>query len=445
MNGMNKTWLLFALIFFNSISFGQGSIVFKTEAECHIQLKGFRGLKGFTLADMMLQQGQQVIHDDFGYVGLGLIVFDGGQQFPLILNSDFIQVVIHVANTPPTITGSPENEWLYQILLEHQKTNNDLMSLENSLQSVYDEDPFRSAMTNARNQLEVKKKEQSETISQSSYPIAGTLLRARLLMESTYSITTMEILEEKKAEIFGFVKDNYGKLYYSDMLAELFNQYLMMEEFVFERKGSFEEAIIRSTNDWIENLNGLIEAKEVLSFAVTFYYNRSMVGYASVLMSAHPELVYKSDAKNLPECMQMVDFSRMDIAETGNPFFNNLSTLEGMKVLLLVKGNDVFSKVETIMLARMIFDQKVKCTMVIIPVDNNRQGCESMSKLFAGTFYFASSIPESCLISDQNTGFPVFILLDEKNQFLFTGRNALETISYFNNNIVCESSGFIKP
>jgi hypothetical protein len=438
---MKKTLVLLIAIILNGISFGQGSLVMKAEKSCNFQLTGFRGLYSFTIAEMSLQEGQQEVFDYNGYTGLALIVFESGQRYPLILNGDFIQAVIHDPDTAPALSGSAENDFLYSFLNDFQKSSRELLELESSLTEISDADPFRGAIEGARENLTTKKADLEEQLNTSNYLCATLLLKARVLMESTYSIKTEEELNRKKQEILGFVKENYGWLFYSDMLAELCNQFFMMEEYVFFKSQSFEQAIISSSNDWLELVKGYLEPKEMLGFICAFYYNRGMVSYASAIMNSQTELVFGGNLESLPEMPKNINtLDELNISSPYMDFGAELSDLKGPKVLAIVDNSNIFSKIETIVLARLIEQQEINCAIVIVPMGEQKEYLRLMNKMFAGTFYFSFEMPEICREVEMDSKLPLFITLNTENLPVKVYKDSREVITHLEGNLLVSES-----
>ena len=126
---------------------------------------------------------------DTSYLGLALLVFSGGQRYPVILGDEPLALQITSPNIPPSFPVGSENEFFYKLLSGRG----------------------------------------SET---GQYTFPQLMIQAKILLESSQDIHNTRELSAKKIEFHKFVGDNYDRLKHSDMIRQLIAQYFMMHEYV---------------------------------------------------------------------------------------------------------------------------------------------------------------------------------------------------------------------
>jgi len=176
--------LLFLVLLCAVCESAWGTFVIRSQTSIDIELIGYNGLASDSLyKGRIAAEGEQQIHTT--YRGLALLLFPGGQRYPFIISDAFFTLNIAGPGEPPAFTGSGENEFL-----SRQLTGTGPEGIPSDF--------------------------------------ALLLLRAQQLLESTHDIRTVEELSAKKEEVHEFVREQYARLRYSDMVRRLVDQYFMM-------------------------------------------------------------------------------------------------------------------------------------------------------------------------------------------------------------------------
>ncbi len=432
---------IFILLLFTSTLFpyntDEKAIHIKSDAIVDIILEGYNGFSSFTIAELHIDSGSTAtINTD--YEGLVLLIYPQGQRYPLILSDDKLEINIHSPGVKPDFINSQENEFLYDYLSKYRKLEYQLMLLKETMSEMESSDPFFPELEKEQLRVQAEREKLKCTLTTNEYPMASTLLAARLLNESTYNIKTSFELNERKEAYHQFVKENAGRLIHSDMLMELARQYFMMHEYVsFIPEGTkdimygkmeFNNAIISSAGNWIDLLQDMVAAEKVLDFCVGLYYDRSMVGQATGIIDAYREIAFcpgtGSIEFNIVE--EVTDLSVVD-----SKGFNKMpmSALNLYKVLALVADTCNISKVETIALARLITEKKIAATVVVVPSGQLTENYKIMDRMYTGTFYFAQDEGWYQQNIKSHGTIPLFILLDKDNKVLEVSPDRHEIIN----------------
>jgi hypothetical protein len=140
-------------------------LVFQSQEAVTVDLKGYNGLTKQTLFNGKLSSRETKI--DIPYQGLALLVFSGGQTYPLIFHGQPITLSVQDPSVPPKFIDSEANSDIYSVLSGAAKET--------------DSPPDN---------------------------FVHLIIRAKQLLESTQHIRTMDELMAKKKEIHEFVRDN---------------------------------------------------------------------------------------------------------------------------------------------------------------------------------------------------------------------------------------------
>ncbi len=318
-------------------------ITIQTQTAVEITLTGFDGLE-----DLALFQGK-IAKDhpqkfDTPYRGLALLGFAGGQSYPLIIGEAPFVLKITDPGKPPSFIGSGENDFLYR-----------------SLSGV-------------------------AAVSNGKYPFADLLLRAKGLLESTYTIKTMAQLAAKKKELAGFVTSNYQSLRHSDMVRRLMAQSFMMHEYVDYRvagepattiQARYRQEVLAGVAGWLKALSPHIPGHLVVNSCVSFYYERSMVSIASQIMGRFPAEAIcpgETDATlRLPEGLRVTDARGKQQG--------TLADLKGKKNIALVSDDCPVSMVAAVVKARELARQKTANPLIVAPLQRLSRKHLAMAKM----------------------------------------------------------------
>lgn len=122
---------------------------------------------------------------------MALLWFSQGQAYPVIPGDERFTLNIAGPAEPPSFTGSKANEYLY---------------------------------------AQLNGKAQGTAATPDDFALL--MIRAKQLLEASYSIRTVAELSASKKELHAFVRDQYQNLRHSDMVRRLVAQYFMMHEYV---------------------------------------------------------------------------------------------------------------------------------------------------------------------------------------------------------------------
>ena len=174
-------YLLLVVIFLSGCVTGSGKFVVHSQTAVDIELTGYNGLTETILftGNVVPGSGQEILTP---YRGLALLVFAGGQRYPVIIGDEPFILNIAGPGEPPAFEDNSENDFLY-------------------------------------------KKLSGDDSASGQYDFAFLMIQAKELLQSTQSIHTVEELRAKKKEYHDFVGTHYEKLKHSDMIRRLIAQY----------------------------------------------------------------------------------------------------------------------------------------------------------------------------------------------------------------------------
>lgn len=300
-----------------------------TQDAIDIELVGYDGLAEFSLFSGNLAAGSRK-EIDTEYRGLALIIFAGGQRYPVIIEGESSIVLIKSPAEPPSFTGSGENN-LFYTLLRGKETDT------------------------------------------SQYSFAHLMVQAKQMLESSHSIHTTEELTVKKTEFHEFIRVHYKSLKHSDMVRRLLAQYFMMHEYIdYHVKGApatdikrkYQEAVLDGVQNWLKVLKPHIPEHEILNYCVSLYYNRSMVALASLITGKFQDIAYCPGT----EINTLKFDDKLDIIDKDGIKASTWEQLQGRKLIAFVSDDCPVSLVETVSKARLLANQKKDIVVVVAPL-----------------------------------------------------------------------------
>jgi len=287
---------------------------------------------------------------DTSYLGLALLVFSGGQSYPVIIGDEPLTLRIASPNIPPSYPVGSENEFFYKHLSGGDSGT-------------------------------------------AQYAFAKLMIQAKKLLESSHNIHTPEELSAKKREFHTFVGEHYNRLKHSDMVRRLIAQYFMMHEYVnYHRDGApasniriqYEKAVLNGVNSWLELVTPKIPDHKILNYIVSLYYNRSMVSLASMIMNNFQDSAYcPGDMGNA-----FIFPGNLSVTSTNTNTKMHLSEIRGHKVIAFVSNDCPVSMVETVNKARKLIAQNSDMTLIVAPLQELSEKHLAMSKMISGGSLF---------------------------------------------------------
>lgn len=334
--------LLSLLILFFCASSTLAAVTLQSQVAADVELKGYDGLTDRRLFEGGLIAGEKQIVDT-PYHGLALLVFEKGQHYPVILGESSFILNINNPDTLPSFTGSDENEFFYKLLAGAEPGN-------------------------------------------TQYDFSFLMSQAKQLLESSYSIHTVNELAAMKEKFHSFAGAHYQQLQHSDMLMRLIGQYFMMHEYVdYHIEGApasdiqlqYEKALISGVGNWLEILKMYIPEHEVLNYCVSLYYDRSMVTLASLIVDNFKDNAYcpgdETESFNFSEGMIITDGSTEQ----------NMAELNGDKIIAFVSDDCPVSMVETVVKARKHAGQKNAVKLIVAPLQELSDKHLAMRRMLA--------------------------------------------------------------
>lgn len=287
------------------------------------------------------------------YRGLALLVFAGGQRYPVIIGEESFTLKITDPGEPPSFVDSAENDFLYK--------------------SLTGGDPVPG-----------------------HYDFALLMIQAQNLLESSQSIKTVKELSIKKQEFQEFARKHYESLKHSDMIKQLIAQYFMMHEYVdyhvagapaTDIRAEYQKEIVGGVRNWLEILKTYIPEHEILNYCVSLYYNRSMVTLAFQIIEDFRDIAYcPGDEKQT--------FSFPDdllISEVDGNKERKLNDFKGNKIIAFVSDDCPVSMVEAVSKVRQLADQKKDEVVIVAPLQELSVKHLAMRKMVrSGNMFFVS-------------------------------------------------------
>jgi hypothetical protein len=295
-------------------------LTLRSRTAVDFELVGYDGLAESVLSRGSIPAGGKQ-HIATSYQGLALLRFTSGPDYPVLLGDAPVTLDVADPTVPPTMTGSGANEFLYTRLAGKgpKGTPSDFALL---------------------------------------------LLRAKELLESTYSIRTVPELD---------ASNHYTSLRHSDMVRRLIGQSFMMHEYVtFGGEGTppadirarYEQAVQNEVGAWLALLRAHIPEPEVLNYCLSLYYQRGMVTLAALIAEQFPHAAFCPGAAqerwHFPPDLRVV--------EADGRGERPLATIEGEKIIAFVSADCPVSLVATVTRARQIADQGQRVQLIVAPI-----------------------------------------------------------------------------
>lgn len=312
-----------------------------------MELVGYNGLTEFSLTKVTVAPRESYTIDT-SYNGLAVLVFSGGQAYPVILGDETFTLEIEDVSRAPSFTGSDTNEYFYTLLAG---------------------------------------KEQGTVRGANEF--TRIMVRAKQLLDSSYAIRTAAEIRIKKNEFHGFVRDHYDKLKHSDMVRRLIEQSFMMHEYVdYYMEGEpatnirkrYEEAVFDGVKSWFEVLGPHIQQHEILNYIVGLYYDRSMVALASKIAQNFKETAYCPGVAKAPDAFPD-DLSLTRESNDGGPI--ELHKLSGRRLMAFVSEDCPVSMVDTVMKARSASRDKAEA-IIVVPVEKLNERHLTIRRMVSG-------------------------------------------------------------
>lgn len=339
---------MLSLLFISALSVSTPSwanLIIYSQADVDIELIIYNGLDDSSLfkGSISAEANRKI---DTSYFGLALLVFSGGQSYPVIVGDVPLALRIAGPNTPPSFPVDSENEFLYQLL-------------------------------------------SGEDSGTGQYAFAHLMIQAKKLLESSHKIRTTEELSAKKIEFHTFVENHYDSLKHSDMVRRFIAQYFMMHEYVdYHRDGApatdirvqYQKAVLDGVGSWIGILKSNIAEREILNYCVSLYYDRSMITIASLIIKNYRNAAYclgvEKRTFNFPKDLL--------VTEADRDMKRKLGDFKSKKIIAFVSDECPVSMVETVVMARELATQKNDIKLIVSPVQQLSDKHLIMSRMVSG-------------------------------------------------------------
>ncbi|MBU0676408.1 MAG: hypothetical protein KJ950_17370 [Proteobacteria bacterium] len=325
----------------------EANLIIHSQSSVKVELIGFDAL-----VDQVLFQDEiaadTMVEIVTSYRGLALLVFTGGQSYPILLGAKSFTLKIENPTVPPTFIDSGENDFFYRVLAGADAPSNE------------------------------------------KYQFANLMIQAKNLLESTSAVKTLEELGAKKNEFHEFVQKNYVNLRSSDMVRRLIAQYFMMHEYVdYHVKGApatdikvkYQKEVLEGVGSWLKTLQPNLPRYEVLNYCVSLYYQRGMVSLASRIIDEF------SDAAFCPgsEQKSFLFPGALKITDAGGKEERKLADFAGEKFIAFVSDDCPVSMVEAVVKARSLAHQKATIPLIVAPLQKLTDTHLAMAKMISGS------------------------------------------------------------
>ncbi len=206
------------------------SFVIQAQEAVSLEIRGYRGLAVTSLFAGALDP--EIKHSiNTSYRGLAMLVFEKGQQYPVILGERSFVLKIENPDTLPSFTNSDENEVFYNLITGVEPGG-------------------------------------------VRYDFPMLMMEAKQLLDSTHSIHTVKELQAMKERFHAFVVNHYQDIQRSDVLMRLIAQYFMMHEYVDYKvqgdpataiRGRYEQEVMDVVRSWLRVLIPQIHLYDILN------------------------------------------------------------------------------------------------------------------------------------------------------------------------------------
>ncbi|MBU0485762.1 MAG: hypothetical protein KKB30_14755 [Proteobacteria bacterium] len=376
------TCSLLVLTIFHGADSAWAKVTIQSSISTEIELNGFNGLHQSSIfKDVITADSKQEI--DTSYRGLALLVFAGGQSYPIIIGTDPLTIRITDPNQPPSFAGSGENDFFYKLLA----------SEDTALQKT-----------------------------SKPYDFAHLMLQAKDLLASSQAIHTVEELAAKKKEFHNFIGNHYQDLKHSDMTRRLIAQYFMMHEYIdYHSKGApatdirlkYQKEVVNGVGNWLEILKPYLAEQEILNYCVSLYYDRSMVTLASLIIANHRDAAYCPG-----ETTDGWKFSGdLLVTETNGAKEKKLADFKGPKIIAFVSDDCPVSMVETVSKARKSAGQKENLPVIVAPLQKLSSKHLAMANMISkGNIFFINDEKWQKATPAKKIKLPLFVeVMDNSN------------------------------
>ncbi|HBI14397.1 MAG TPA: hypothetical protein DDY20_02580 [Desulfobulbaceae bacterium] len=306
-------------------------ITLHSQTAVSLELVGYDGLDEISLARAKVPAGGSVTIDT-AYNGLGVLVFAGGQSYPVILRDESFTLHIEDAARPPSFTGSNANEHFYARMSGKEK------------EAGPDPDGF-----------------------------ALLMIQTKQLLDSSSAIRTIGELSAKKKEFQAFVRDQYEQLRHSDMVRRLVAQSFMMHEYVEYHsagvpatgiKVRYQEAVLQGVASWLAVLVPHLPRHEIVNYCLSLYYERSMVTLAALIADRFQDDAFcpgvSREKWTFPPGLSVTGAEGSDEMK--------LAAIPGSKVIAFVADDCPASMVATVVRARQSADRNKGAQVIVAPL-----------------------------------------------------------------------------
>ncbi len=322
-------FLLLSVLFFGCDS-AWAKLTIQSKEPVQVELTGFNGLDEFSIfkGEIAADNKRRI---ETPYRGLALLVFAGGQSYPVILGAGSFTLTIVEPGKPPAFTGSAANDYFYRRLSGSEPARR--------------KDGF-----------------------------ADLMLQAKDLLQSSYAIKTVAQLSAGKKKFQEFVGKHYDRLQHSDMVRRLLAQYFMMHEYVdyhikdapaADIRVRYQKEVLNGVNSWLRVLSPNLPKDEILNYCVSLYYRRSMVTLAGMIIDNFKEFAYcPGDARD-----SFGFAGNIKITGPAGGAGKKLADFRGGKTIAFVSDDCPVSMVAAVIKARRLADRKSAEPLIVAPLE----------------------------------------------------------------------------
>ncbi|HIQ37838.1 MAG TPA: hypothetical protein EYH36_07565 [Desulfocapsa sulfexigens] len=328
---------------------GQVKLLNQTETTVDFKLQGYAGLKNIEIFSGSLPAGGSR-SVEVSYTGLAMLVFSGGQQYPIIVGSKSDVVTITDVRESPSFTAGGDNRLFYRLLMSGDELVED----------------------------------------EGEYGFVRKMLQGKKLLDSSSSIKTVEELQDKKREFQEFIKQNYQDLFRSDLLRRLIGQFFMMHEYVsYHREDSsasdiqlrYRREVVSGVKSLLTILQDHIPENELLNYCVGLYYDRGMVTLAAFIIDNFKEISNCAEVDG----RQKSDFSAdLKLVNADGSAAGVLGALKDEKVFISVSLKCPVSMVKAVIKARELSSQNSSKVLIVVPMGTLTAKHRGMSRNVSG-------------------------------------------------------------
>jgi hypothetical protein len=403
---------------------GQGRLHISSGNGTAFTVRGFDAFRAFDIAEVDLPAGRDTIITAH-YCGLALIRYANGSVYPLIMEGADTEVRFGNDSPLPIFPEGSENQFLYAFLTTHHELGSRTAYLQNLMSGVADVPDTLDGISEEIGLLKLMLDSLAASLPDPEYPLASFFLRGRMLIESSYGIRTQEELENHKQEFLAYIGNGFTQLRHSDLIQETGRQYMMMNEYVLTGKNTVSETRIGDVAAWVEMLDGLVPAREVIDFFTGVFYERSMVSQASAIVHAFRGDIFPAAFPGFPfqpcDTVPGLLLTNEEAVRT-----ENLADWDVPKVLSFVSAGNMASLSETVMLVRNIGDAGMFLPVVAVPLEGFSVAHTGMHRLCRGFLFYAMDEEWRKQYLHSGMQLPCFLLLDGSNVVTFVSADRQE-------------------